>query len=50
MDPMRYLETSDSLIRSIMFHIAETYQERRQIRDENLATDVVNKIGKAYRA
>ena len=50
MDPMRYLETEDGLVRAFMFRIAELNYERQQQRDENLAQMIINKLAKAFRA
>jgi hypothetical protein len=49
MDPMRYLESTDSLVIHVMQHIADEFQVRKKEDMENLAVLIINQLARAMK-
>ena len=46
LDPMEFLNTRDPLARNFMVKVADRINQQREIEQRNLATRIVNGVGK----
>ena len=49
LDPIKYLEIKDPLVRGLTDMIVDEVLEAQERRDENLATKIINKLSSAIK-
>lgn len=50
MDPIEFLECTDPTKALVMFKIAQEHAKAQEIRDKNLAVEIVNALAKSFKA